>query len=172
MKNIVVLLAIFTLGGSALVNAAPAEVGDTYTGFQFGNSDVSFNGESDIDLDLALLQFGVWVSDDIALEVRTARSSNEDTIQGIDYEIESIYGMYGLYHFHFSEVASLYAAAGLSRATLKGSVPGNSEQQDESSISYGIGAKFSVFSIEFMRYMEIDEMEVDVVSVGIQYTFN
>ena len=172
MKNSVVLFAIFTLAGSAPANAAPAEVRDTYLGFQLGNSAVSFNGESDLDLDLTLLQFGVWVSDDISLEVRTARGGNVETIQGVDYEIESIYGMYGLYHFHFSEFASLYATAGMSRAVLKTSVPGGSEQQEESSFSYGVGAKLSVFSIDFMRYMDIDEMEVDVVSVGLQYTFN
>ena len=172
MKNIVVLLAFFTLGGSVLVNAVAAETRDTYVGFQFGNSDVSFNAESDLDLDLALLQFGVWVSDDIALEVRTARGINEHTIQGIEYKIESIYGLYGLYHFHFSDFASVYAAAGFSRTALKGSVPGDSVQQDESGFSAGVGAKLSVFSIEFMRYMDIDEMEVDVVSIGLQYTFN
>ncbi|MCG6890735.1 MAG: porin family protein [Gammaproteobacteria bacterium] len=172
MKKIVVLVAIFSLAGSAPANAAPAEVRDTYIGLQFGNSDVAFNAESDLDLDLTLLQFGIWVSDDISLEGRSARGGNADTIQGVDYEIESIYGLYGLYHFHFGEFASLYASAGMSRAVLKTSVPGVSEQQEESSFSYGVGAKLSVFSIDFMRYMDIDEMEIDVVSVGLQYTFN
>ncbi len=171
MKGIVVLLTIFALGGSTIANAATAEGAESYIGIQIGNSDVS-NGVSDLDLDVILFQVGVWVSDDISLELRTGRGSNDDTVQGVDVEIESLYGMYGLYHFNFSDFASVYGAVGLSRLTLKASGAGGSDQEDENGLSYGVGAKLSIFSIEFMRYLDTNEVEADVVSVGVQYTFD
>jgi hypothetical protein len=169
VKSIVALLAIFALVGPGIANAASSEGVDTYIGLQFGNSDVSVDGVSDLDIDLTLLQVGVWVSDDISLEIRTGRGMSDDTVQGVKFEIESVYGLYGLYHFHLSEFASLYGALGMSRATLKTSTSG---QEEESSLSYGIGAKFSFFSVDFMRYMDTTDVEVDVVSVGLQYTFD
>jgi hypothetical protein len=169
VKSIVALLAIFALVDPGIANAASSEGADTYIGLQFGNSDVSVDGISDLDLDVALLQVGVWVSDDISLEIRSGGSTSDDTVQGVKFEIESVYGLYGLYHFHLSEFASLYGALGMSRATLKTSTSG---QEEESSLSYGVGAKFSFFSVDFMRYMDTSDVEADVVSVGLQYTFD
>ena len=172
MKGIVVLLTIFVLGGSSIANATASEGADSYIGFQFGNSDVSVDGASELDLDLALFQLGVWINDEISLEVRTGSGSNDETVQGVDFEIEALYGLYGLYHVHFSDLASVYGAVGLSRLTLKASGAGGSVQEDENGLSYGVGAKLSVFSIEFMRYLDTNEVEADVVSVGLQYTFD
>ena len=169
MKSIVALLAIFALVDPGIANAASSEGADTYIGLQFGNSDVSVDGISDLDLDLSLLQVGVWVSDDISLEIRTGRGTSDQTVQGVEYEIESVYGLYGLYHFHLSELASLYGALGLSRATLKSSTSG---QEEEASFSYGVGAKISFFSVDFMRYIDTSDVKFDVVSVGLQYTFD
>jgi hypothetical protein len=172
VKGIVALLAIFALGGSTIANATPLEGADSYIGYQFGSSDVTIDGASDLDLDLTLFQLGVWVSDEISVEVRTGQGGNDDTVQGVDFEIEALYGMYGLYHFNFSDFASVYGAVGLSRLTLKASGAGGSVQEDENGLSYGVGAKLSIFSFEFMRYMDNNEVEADVVSVGLQYTFH
>jgi hypothetical protein len=172
VKGIVALLAIFVLVGSTIAKATPSEGADSYIGFQFGDSDVSIDGASDLDLDVTLLQVGVWVSDEISLELRTGRGSNDDTVQGVDFEIEALYGIYGLYHFNFSDFASVYGAVGLSRLTLKASGAGGSDQEDENGFSYGVGAKLSIFSIEFMRYLDNNDVEADVVSVGLQYTFD
>jgi len=172
VKSIVALLAIFALADPGIANAASSEGADTYIGLGFGNSDVSVDGISDLDLDVTLLQVGVWVSDEISLEIRTGRGSNDDTVQGVDYEIEALYGLYGLYHFNFSDFASVYGAVGLSRLTLKASGAGGSDQEDENGLSYGVGAKLSIFSIEFMRYLDTNEVEADVVFVGVQYTFD
>ena len=60
----------------------------------------------------------------------------------------------------------------VSRLTLKASGLGSSEQEDENGLSYGVGAKISIFSFEFMRYIDNNEVEADVVSVGVQYTFD
>jgi hypothetical protein len=172
VKGIVALLAIFALVGSTIANAAPLEGADSYIGIQFGNSDVSVDGSSDLDLDLNLLQVGVWISDEFSMEFRTGRGTNDDTLGGFDLEIEALYGMYGLYHYKFSDFASVYGAVGLSRLTLKASGAGSSEQEDENGLSYGVGAKISIFSFEFMRYIDNNEVEADVVSVGVQYTFD
>jgi len=94
VKSIVALLAIFALADPGIANAASSEGADTYIGLGFGNSDVSVDGISDLDLDVTLLQVGVWVSDEISLEIRTGRGSNDDTVQGVDYEIEALYGLY------------------------------------------------------------------------------
>ena len=55
--------------------------------------------------------------------------------------------------------------------TLKASSGNGSAQDDENGLSYGAGMKFSILSIEYIRYLDTSDVEVDAVSVGLQYTF-
>ena len=108
--------------------------------------------------------------EEISLEIRTGTGIDDDTVRGIDLELESLYGVYGLYHYSISELASLYGAVGISRASLKASVSGSSDQDNDHGLSYGVGVKFSIFSVEFMRYLDTNEIEVDAITVGVHYT--
>jgi len=164
-------LIILDCGYLNKTEAARSKDYDTYIGIQFGSADTSLDGLPDVDLDYGLLQLGVWASEEVSLELRAGTGIGDDTIRGVDLELESLYGMYGLYHYHISELASLYGAVGISRASLKASVPGSSDQDNDWGLSYGVGAKFSIFIIDYMRYLDTSEITVDAVSVGVHYTF-
>ncbi len=163
-------LIILDCGYFNKTEAARSKDTDTYIGIQFGSSDTSLDDLPEVDLELGLFQLGVWASEEVSLEIRTGIGFGDDTVRGIDLELESLYGAYGLYHYHISELASLYGAVGISRASLKASVPGSSDQDNDHGLSYGVGAKFSIFSVEYMRYLDTSEIAVDAVSVGVHYT--
>jgi hypothetical protein len=176
IKVVGLLFAAFLMLDQGYLNEASAaqrEGADTYIGLQFGVSDISADDFSgDLDFDYGLLQLGVWASEDASLEFRTGAGSGDDTSDGIDFELENVYGLYGLYHYHLGEIASVYGALGVSRVTLKASIPGDSHQESEDGLSYGVGAKLSVFTLEYMRYLDTTDITVDAVSLGVQYTFD
>ncbi len=176
IKVVGLLLAAFSMLDQVYLNEASAaarEGADTYIGLQFGATDTSADDFSgDLDFDFGLLQLGVWASEEVSLELRTGSGTSDDTSDGIDFDLENLYGLYGLYHYHLGEIASIYGALGVSRVTLKASIPGDSNQESEDGMSYGIGAKLSVFTLEYMRYLDTTDITVDAVSLGVQYTFD
>lgn len=175
IKVVGLLLAAFSMLDQVYLNQASAaerEGADTYIGLQFGVADTSIDDFSDdLDLDYSLLQLGIWANENVSLEARTGAGTGDDTANGIDFELERIYGLYGLYHYHLGDIASVYGALGASRVTLKASIPGASDQEYENGMSYGIGAKLSVFTLEYMRYVDTTDFTVDAISLGVQYTF-
>ena len=171
IKVVGLLLAAFLMldqGYFNEVRAAEREGADTYIGLQFGVADTSVDTFSD-DLDYSLLQLGIWANEETSIEFRTGVGTSRESSGGIDYEIESLYGLYGLYHYPLGEIASIYGALGASRVTLKTSISG---QEYENGMSYGVGAKLSVFTLEYMRYLDTIDLSVDTLSLGVQYTFD
>ena len=174
IKVVGLLLAAFLMLDQGYFNEASAaerEGADTYIGLQFGVADTSTEDFS-ADLDYGLLQLGIWANEEVSIEFRTGLGTSRESSGGIDYEIESLYGLYGLYHYHLGEMASIYGALGGSRVTLKASIPGDSLQEYENGLSYGVGAKVSVFTLEYMRYLDTIDLSVDTLSLGVQYTFD
>ncbi len=154
-KLTLVLVLLFTTNTYAL------ESGNSYIGFQLGEADVD-----DVDLDYYLIRFGVEVNDHIDLELRYGRGSNDQEDGGIDFEIESIGGLYGLYH-----VGILYGIAGVSSGTVKASLMGQNIQIEEDSFSYGVGLEYQGFNVEWIQYIDTSDIEVDAVSIGYNYYF-
>ncbi|MBT8437514.1 MAG: hypothetical protein KJP11_09095, partial [Gammaproteobacteria bacterium] len=85
---------------------------------------------------------------------------------GIDFEIESIGGLYGLYH-----VGIIYGIAGASSGTVKTSLMGQNKQIEDDSFSYGIGLEYRGFNVEWIQYMDTSDIEVDALSIGYNYYF-
>lgn len=176
IKVVGFLLAAFLMLDQGYFNEARAsghEGADTYIGLQFGTTDTSVDGLSgDLDLDYGMLQLGVWTNEDISIEFRSGVGSSKDTSDNVDFELEGLYGVYGLYHFQMGESASLYGTLGVSRVTLKASIPGDSNQESEDGLSYGVGIKFWAFNLEYMRYLDTTDVTVDAASLGVQYAFD
>jgi opacity protein-like surface antigen len=172
VKRLIALPSILILISCTCFNVAQAEVGDTYIGIQYGSADTSFGDDSsEVDLDFLTLQLGVWVNDNVSIEVRMGTGNGDESVESVDFEIESIGGLYGTYHWNLGNHASIYGIAGWSTATLKLSGVGDSDQETENGLSVGAGLKFSIFSVEYMRYLDTSDVEADAVSVGLNYTF-
>ena len=173
MKKLITLPLILILICYTYFNVAQAEDRNTYIGIQYGSADTSFGDDSsEVDLDFLTLQLGVWVNDNVSIEVRMGTGNGDESVDSGDLEIESIGGLYGTYHWNLGNHASIYGIAGWSDISLKKSGDGGSIKADENGLSYGVGMKFSILSVEYMRYLDTDDIEAGAVSVGLHYTFD
>lgn len=173
VKKTIALPSILLLVSLAGFNVAQARGMDSYIGIQGGTADASFDGVSgDVDLDFMMLQLGIWLTDEVSAELRMGKGFGDDSIGSVDVELESIGGLYATYHWHMGDQFSVYGIAGWSQASGKFSGPGGSDQADDNGPSLGAGLKISIVSVEFMRYLDTSDVEIDAVSVGLQYTFD
>lgn len=159
---------IWAIGFVTLLSstASHAEGLESYLGLQYGTADSE--GE---ELDYGLIRLGVMVSENMAVELRTGIGTDDTTISGITVEIEGISGIYGAYHFNFSDNTSIYGTLGWSDITVKGSMPAGSDQEKENGLSYGIGFEAYGFNVEWMQYLDTNDLEADAIAVGYNYHF-
>lgn len=173
MKKIIAFPCILLLVAHPCFITAHAQGRDSYIGIGAGIADTSIDGLSeDVDLEALVLQLGVWFTGNSSLELRIGKGIGEDSVGTAEAEIESLGGLYGTYHWHLGDQLSVYGIAGMTRASTKITVGNVSGQDNESGLSYGVGMKISIVSIEFMRYLDTSEVEADAVSVGLLYEFN
>ncbi|WP_319782238.1 porin family protein [Oceanisphaera sp. IT1-181] len=69
-----------------------------------------------------------------------------------------------------------YAILGYTRAELEEKSPGKSEKSSNDDISFGIGADIRLNSntdlnLEYMNYLDKDDVAIDGFSVGVTYRF-
>ena len=166
------LLAVCLLAFVTTVHAKqPVNPLKTYLGIQYGALELSGDVvNDDIDIDYGVIRIGVTVNENIAIEGRLGTGNDDDRSGGVKYELESIGGVYGLYHFRMNPDLSVYGILGWSAAEVKGSIdtPGGhvSDQDNDRGLSYGAGVELFGVSIEAMRYLDTSEITADAVAVG------
>ena len=155
------------------LSVVQAEGLDGYIGLGAGTAETSIDGLSeDVDLDALTLQLGAWMTENISIELRMGKGIGDDSVGAADAEIENIGGLYGTYHWHLGNQLSVYGIAGGSRASVKLSGNGGSDQDYDNDLSYGAGIKISIISIEYMSYLDTSEVEANVLAVGLLYTLD
>lgn len=173
MKRITALPSVLLLVGSLCFNAAQAEGVANYIGLGVGTTETSYDDiPGEVDLEVLVLQLGVWITDNISLEARMGTGIDDDSTGSVDVDVESIGGLFGLYHWKLGEHASIYGIAGRSRASLKFSQGGSSDQDKDNGVSYGAGIKLSILNVEYLRYLDTDDIEIDSVNASLIYTFD
>lgn len=174
MKQLLVLCLL------AFVTTAHAEQTtyplNGYLGVQYGASELSGDEvEGDVDVNYGTLRVGVTVNENFALEFRFGGSDDDDSSDGIKYDLESIGGAFGLYHYRIGQNASIYGIAGWSAVEVKATIDTptghESDQEDYDGASYGVGVEFYGVSIEALRYMDTSDITADTVAVGYTYYF-
>jgi opacity protein-like surface antigen len=188
MKNNLISLAL----ASSLLLATGAGVagteGENYVGAQYA---VSYYNEDGISKEfsptLVIARLGRFFTPNFAIEGRLGFGLQDDTQflselgSGYDatLDIERIFGLYATGHINLTESASIYGVLGASKVKGTASVPsfiGLESTEDNSSVSYGIGAdigigsKFAV-NVEYIRYLDKSEFTLDAVAVGAVYKF-
>ena len=136
-----------------------------YTGIQVGNLDIE-----DVDIPYGLLRLGV-IKENLAVELRLGTGFDDDHTDGFKVELDSLYGMYGLYHIRFSK-ASVYAIGGYTEGQTKISQGGNSVRVDKDGFSYGAGIEFYGVNLEYMQYLDKNDIDAKAVSIGYNYYFD
>ena len=168
MKNkmLVITLALFY----SSISFAASE-GDSYGGFQYGLVTYSENGFPDAEPTALVGRYGTFVNDNVAVEGRFGFGLQDDTVFGIDVEVDTFFGIYGVFHASSNSDTSFYGVLGFTKGELTFSVPGFSISEDDSGLSYGFGVDINSFNIEYMLYMDETDFDVSAISFGYKSIF-
>jgi hypothetical protein len=165
-KLVIVLPGVFIIALLAL-STANANDARGYIGFQLGKADIE-----DTDLNYGLARVGIKYPNNIAAEVRYGVGANSKTTGGVQVEIDRIIGVYGAYHFDLSDKLSLYGIVGWSEVVINSSDSVDSVDTSQDGISYGIGAEFHGFNVEWMQYLDTEDVETQAIAIGYNYHFD
>jgi hypothetical protein len=119
-----------------------------------------------------VFRIGGYLEGGTALEARLGFGLNgyADTVDvggvDVDFEIENLFGLYGLHHIGWGSNASLYGLLGFTNGKIKASVPGNSVDSRETNLSYGIGLNIASFTFEYVQYFHDSDFDVTAISIG------
>ena len=187
MKN---KLIFIVLAASLLVltrTAAAGSEGEYYFGLQYGVGNYDEEGISETyEPTLLTARLGYYLTRNFTIEGRIANGIDDDTHNLPEFgnrdatlELDSIFGIYGTAHFYLTESTSIYGVLGASR--VKGTTsledfPGLKSSEGNSSVSYGFGADIGIgenwaLNVEYIRYLDKDDFDLDVGSVGATFRF-
>ncbi|XKF16790.1 porin family protein [Halomonas sp. BLK-85] len=154
------------------------DAGDKYVGGQLSRTDLDrdISGASDINPSAFIGRLGFFGFDNFAIEGRLGTGISDDTVQGVDFEIDSIVGVYGVGHLPLGNIASAYAVVGYSRAELTASTSGLSVDDNDSDFSYGAGFQVKITPtlsghVEYMSYLDKSNYDFTAVGLGLNYHF-
>jgi len=162
MEKVFVLLSTLVILYSS--NALAAKDTNMFLGLQVGQADAE-----DEDLEYGLIRIGAAMSDNMTIEVRSGRGTNDTKVDNVTVEIERIYGLYTSYHFKMSEKVSAYGIAGWSKATVKASLGNQSQQEDDNGLSYGVGLEAYGVNVEWMQYLDTSDLDASAIAIGYNY---
>ncbi|MFT3931811.1 MAG: porin family protein [Spongiibacteraceae bacterium] len=162
---------------SAIAFAGGATSPGFYAGGGFADTDVDIDGlNSDANVGVLFARGGYQVNQNVAVEARLGLITEDDKVNGVNVDLDNIYGLYlkaglptqiGLYP---------YVLLGMTHAKVEASWHGYTSSDSGSDISYGVGADYWFNStvsagIEFVNYYDKNEAEVSGLSVGLNFKF-
>jgi len=163
------------LGHGLAVQAAPIK--DNYAGLQFAQVTYEEQGFDDVVPTALIGRFGTRVNDYVAAEGRLGFGLQEDSLDirgidaDIDLEVEYLVGVYGILQSRPQSGFSVYGILGVSQVELKASLQGIPDSNVDSGLSYGIGANYRWFSLEYISYLDEDDYELTALSLGFLVEF-
>lgn len=164
--------------------AISGAVGEKYIGIQYAIGDYSEDGIPEDFSPTALVgRLGGYVSPNFSIEGRLGFGVQDDTqnIFGFDatLELDSLMGVYGVGHLNLAPSSSVYGLVGFSRVEGTASipsVPGASASEDETDLSFGIGANIGfgnnvAFNIEYISYASKSTFDLNALGLGLTIGF-
>ena len=168
-------LCILGLSGSVVY------ADENYWGAGVGMFDYSEEGiDSDASLTALFGRLGTQFNENFSGEIRAGFGIGDDSINvlstDVNVELDSMFGGYIRGGVPVSENFYPYAILGYTRGEISVSVPGFSDSESESDVSFGIGADFGLgestkFNIEYINYLDKEGAEVSGFSIGIVRPF-
>tara|TARA_R110001592_G_scaffold357853_1_gene661654 strand:+ start:83 stop:619 length:537 start_codon:yes stop_codon:yes gene_type:complete len=172
--------AIAVLGVACLSNnVALAE--QNYAGGSIAFVDYSEEAISD-DASLMMLsgRLGTKFNENLSGEIRIGFGIGDDSVNvfgnDVDVELDTMFGAYVRGGIQAADKFYPYVVLGYTRGEVTASVPGFSDSESESDVSFGLGADVDInekltFNAEYMNYLDKDGVEVDGFSLGIVTKF-
>lgn len=168
LKKLICTLLIAMLFAPA---SYAAKQGSNYVGVQYALVEIDFDGIGDVEPTALVGKIGHFLTDNVAFEGRLGIGLQDDDILGVDVEVDSIFGIYGVFHASSTSDTTFYGVLGYSDAEAEFSGPGGSAEGDESSISFGFGANIGKLNIEYMSYIDEDDTDATAISFGFVTQF-
>jgi len=95
MKKILLVVTLAFFYSS--ISFAASE-GDTYVGVQYGLFTYDEVGFPDVEPTALVGRYGRFINDNVAVEGRFGFGLQDDTVLGVDVEIDTFFGVYGVFH--------------------------------------------------------------------------
>jgi outer membrane immunogenic protein len=173
MKTLLAVIAV------ALFYVAPlhAEEKDTnYWGAQYALVTYDESGFDEAEPTALVLRLGRFVTENISIEGRLGFGLEDDEVDvgpfDVEIEVDKVYGIYGVFHTSGSDDTNVYGVLGFTKGELEATALGATFEGDDSGLSYGIGANFRGFNIEYMSYLDEDDYDVTAISLGYRRMFD
>ncbi|GGF63481.1 porin family protein [Alteromonas lipolytica] len=174
MKKALFLLTTGLLAAASNVNAAETLSPSIYAGASAVYVDYS-EGDIDMDLGAILGRVGTQLTDYVALEARLGTGVSDDSLYGVELELNYMYGLYAKAGFENNGFYP-YVVLGYTKGELEASYGGYHENASDSDLSYGAGIDYAFTdrvsgNIEYMSYLDKDGYELNGFSAGFTYKF-
>lgn len=176
MKKLITALSLSVLAAST--SFADDIQSGSYIGASYAINEADAGGD-DLDLSALMLNAGYRFNEYFSAEARIGTGTGGDDLDdfyGIDIDIDSMYGVYGKVGIPTGTAVYPYAILGYTNVKLELSGGGTSESDDDSDLSYGIGADFSVsesFSMfaEYIVWYDDNDIELSGFNLGVNLRF-
>ena len=177
LTGAITVLGLVSAGSTAWAGGV---AGQSYLGIDYGVVSYEEAGVEEANPDVLGARFGVYFTDNLALETRVAIGTTADTVYAggvpVDVEIDSLAGVYGVGHLPLSRYSSIYGLVGYSHGQVTASVPGYSVTDSESGLSFGFGADIGLnratsLNVDYTQYLDGTDYDVSALSVGMTFKF-
>lgn len=166
LKNVAALLAISLLPSWSIAQQQGDD--DSYWGAAWVMAEVG-------DFDVSAIQgrYGWRWKDNLYFEGLAAFGVGDDTISGVNGELDHVIGAYVLGEWPVTELLDVYGRLGFAYAEASASNMLASESESESDISYGIGATYEMaenvnLDVGYMNYVSGD-LDANGIYIGAQF---
>lgn len=150
-------------------------VGGLYTGLNYTFMNLE-SGNADADVGTLSAKVGVMATPFLGIEARGGFGVDDETVGGVDFSVDNFFGGYATFNLANESPITPYAILGFTRVELQADSPFGTSTEDESDVSYGLGLNMQFApnlsgNLEYMRYYEDSDAELDGLGVGIQLNF-
>ncbi|WP_051252482.1 porin family protein [Ferrimonas kyonanensis] len=145
-----------------------------YVGGQYNFMEV--DGGPSVDIGALSGRLGYEFNRNVAVEARLGMGVSDDTLMGVDIELNYYYGVYLRGQMPMDSGFTPYVIAGYTKGELEASNDFDKAKEDENDFSYGIGVDFAAtdnldVGLEYMMYLDKKDVEVSGFSLGVTYRF-
>ncbi|WNC69660.1 porin family protein [Thalassotalea nanhaiensis] len=179
MKNIVLAVSICTASFSTLANTEKLnEQTEThfYAGALLSQSIHSSDSFDELNFSTAIARFGYSFTTNMAIEARVGASMDEDEVNGVSKNVDSLAGIYAVGTMPITKKFSFYGLIGVSSVEVT-STYGDSESSDTlTAASLGAGVAYNIsdslaINLEAVDYVDEKHSKYGAVSAGVSYRF-
>lgn len=169
----------------------PALAQENYVGISVASVNLDVASVADSSPTALFTHFGRDITDNFSVELRVGSGISDDDISPsdlidspelieagsqVDVSLNPFVGAYGLGRLPVTSGFSVYGLGGVTYGEVKFETSGGSAEEDDHSLSYGVGARASVTDrlsgfAEYTEYLDSTLYQVSGASIGAIYKF-